>query len=134
MKGLCIAVIEDDPLLLDSLALFLQVNGCRVESFGRAEEFCKSGSFRRFDVVICDYLLPGENGASVLRRVREESKTVFTILITAYRGKELPEEAERAGVDVTIRKPFSTADLEDTLRRWIGRGRANDESLIGANG
>lgn len=122
MEGKRIAVIEDDPLLRESLGLFLRVNGYQVESFGNAEEAFAAGDFRRFSAVISDFLLPGADGISVLRRARDDSKGAITILITAYRGKELPDEAERAGVDAILPKPFSTAQLQDTLHRLAGRG------------
>lgn len=124
--GKRVAVVEDDQLLCDSLALFLRVKGCEVETFGSAKEARDAGSFRRFDVVISDFLLPGENGIALLRRVREESETAITILITAYRGKELPEEASRSGVVAVLYKPFSKVELEDTLQRLIERKEAGN--------
>lgn len=123
-----IAVVEGDSLLRESMALFLRERGCRVETFGSAEEACTAGIFRRFDAVISDFLLPGENGISLLRRVREESKAALTILVTLYRENELPEEARSAGIDCILAKPFRTEELEERLRRL--HGRKNDEGEI----
>jgi DNA-binding response OmpR family regulator len=126
LAGTRVAVIEDDRLLRDSIAFFLRVNGCLVESFGSAREAISAGGFRRFNGVVCDFLLPGENGLSVLRRVREESETTVTILIVAKRGNELPEEARRVGIDCTLVKPLRTEELEELLRQLSGRGRTEE--------
>ncbi|HEX9204754.1 MAG TPA: response regulator, partial [Candidatus Deferrimicrobiaceae bacterium] len=80
MAGIYVAIVEDDPLLRDSLALFLRVKGCRVQTFGSAEEAGSVGKLGGFAIVISDFLLPGEDGLSFLRRVRAASKTVITVI------------------------------------------------------
>ena len=130
LRGARIAVIEDDRLLRESLAIFLRLRGCQVEAFDSAEEACEAGGFGRFDAVIGDYVLPGGDGLSVLRRVREESPDTVTVLITAHWGEELPEAAKRGGVDAVVPKPFSTMQLEDTLHRLIGRKGTEGGCLV----
>lgn len=127
LTGARIAIIEDDTLLRESMEFFLREKGCRVKTFESAEDACRNGNLADCDAVISDYLLPGENGISLLRRVRETSKHPVTILITAYSIAELAEEIGRAGIDAFIPKPFSAEELEIALHRLIGRGEtAND--------
>ncbi|MBI5342484.1 MAG: response regulator [Deltaproteobacteria bacterium] len=122
MAGTRIAIIEDDALLRESLALFLRVRRCRVETFGSAEEAGEAAMPGRFDIVISDYLLPGEDGLSFLRRVRGGSKNTGTMLITAHARIEVPREAQGAGIDSFLMKPFSTKDLESALLRIVDGG------------
>jgi DNA-binding response OmpR family regulator len=129
LEGMRIALIEDDNLLRDSLAIFLRVQGCLVETFECAEDALTAGSLGKFGAVISDFLLPGENGLSVLLRARQASRTVTTILITAYGSSNISEEARQAGVDIILFKPFSTTDLESALQRTIDRGRAASAGL-----
>jgi len=66
-------------------------------------------------VVICDLSLPREDGLSVLRRVREVSDKVVTVLITTYPGGDISAQAASAGVDRILFKPFSTMELVESL-------------------
>ncbi|RJP23810.1 MAG: response regulator [Deltaproteobacteria bacterium] len=129
-----IAIVEDDALLRESLALFLRVRRCRVETYGSAEEAGETTKPGRFDIVISDYLLPGEDGLSLLRRVREASGNTGTMLITAHARLEVPREAQAAGIDSFLMKPFSTKDLESALLRIVVGGVTGSERDVEANG
>ncbi|MDA8122193.1 MAG: response regulator [Deltaproteobacteria bacterium] len=127
LAGLRIALIENDDLLRESLAFFLQVQGGLLETFKCAEDAVATVSLGVFGAVISDLLLPGEDGLSLLRRARSASGTVITILITAYRNSNLSDEARHAGVDAILLKPFSTADLENAMQM----ARIDRESAAG---
>jgi DNA-binding response OmpR family regulator len=129
LAGIHVAIVEDDTLLRGSLALFLRVKGCRVETFGSAEEAGDAGKLGGFGVVISDLMLPGEDGLSLLRRVHAASKTVKTVLVTAHGNKGFPEEAMQAGIDGYIAKPFATEELEGMLLRLIGEGRGGNDAI-----
>jgi len=110
-----IAVIEDDVPLRDALVLFLRVKGWSVDVFVSGEESAGVVNWGDFSVVICDSSLPREDGLSVLRRVREASDAVTTVLITPYPGGDISALAESAGVDRILHKPFSTMELVESL-------------------
>ena len=97
--GTRIAIIEDDVPLREALALFLRVKGWSVDTFGSGEESAGVGNWEEYTVVICDFSLPREDGLSVLRRVREASDKVVTVLITAFSDGDISARAESAGVD-----------------------------------
>jgi len=120
-KGMRVAIVEDDPLLRESLALFFRARGWVVETYGSAEDSARALEGARFDMVICNFPLPGEDGLSVLRRVREECGNVVTVLMTAHAVEGLEEETMRTGVDGFLPKPFSTKELEGTLKRMFER-------------
>ena len=122
LAGVRIAVIEDDITLRESLAIFLRVKGCLVETFGCAEDAIGAVVLGKFGVVISDFILPGEDGISVLRRARGASKTVATMLISGQVSMELWEKTRLAGIDSFLPKPFSTVELEDTLQQMIDKG------------
>jgi len=116
------AIVENDPLLRESLALFFRARGWVVETYQSAEDSAGALDGARFDAVICNFLLPGEDGLSVLRRVREECGTVVTVLMTSHAVQGLEEDRMRTGVDGILPKPFSTEELEGTLKRMLERG------------
>jgi len=110
-----VAIIEDDVPLREALVLFLRVKGWMVDSFGSGEESAGVANWGEYAVVICDLYLPREDGLSVLRRVREASDEVVTVLVTAYHGGDIPAQAASAGVDRFLYKPFSTMELVESL-------------------
>ena len=113
--GKRVAIIEDDIPLREALVLFLRVNGWWVDSFGSGEESGGVVNWGEYSVVICDLSLPREDGLSVLRRVREVSDKVVTVLITTYPGGDISAKAASAGVDRILFKPFSTMELLESL-------------------
>jgi DNA-binding response OmpR family regulator len=114
--GKRIAIFENDPHLCEALVLFLRVKGWSVETFGSGEESAGVANWGDFMAVVCDFLLPGEDGLSVLRRVRKASETVVTVLITADSGGDVSANAESAGVNRILFKPFTTRDFEESLQ------------------
>jgi len=113
--GARVAIIEDDVPLREALVLFLRVKGWSVDTFGSGEESAGIVNWGDFTVVICDFSLPREDGLSVLRRVREASDRVVTVLIASYPGGDVSAQAESAGVDRILFKPFSTMELVESL-------------------
>ena len=131
LAGIRIAIIEDDASLRESLSIFLRVKGFRVETFGSAEEAVDAAKPGRFDIVISDYLLPGEDGLSLLCRVREGSGGAGTVLITAHMREAVRNGARAAGIDNFLLKPFSADELEAALRRIVESGRTESEGIAG---
>jgi DNA-binding response OmpR family regulator len=113
--GARVAIIEDDVPLREALVLFLRVKGWSVDTFGSGEESAGGVNWGEYAVVICDLTLPREDGLSVLRRVREVSDKVVTVLISTYPGGDISAQAESAGIDRILFKPFSTMELVESL-------------------
>jgi DNA-binding response OmpR family regulator len=113
--GSRIAIIEDDLPLREALVLFLRVRGWSVDPFGSGEESAGVVSWGEYKAVICDFSLPREDGLSVLRRVREASDKVVTVLITSSRRGGISAQAASAGVDRILFKPFSATELVESL-------------------
>lgn len=118
--GTRIAVIENDVPLCEALVLFLRVKGWSVEVFGSGEEAAGVEDWEDFAAVICDLSLPREDGLSVLRRVREASDTVVSVLLATFRGEDISARAGSAGVDRILFKPFSTMELVESLEALTG--------------
>ena len=79
-----ILVVDDEPIIRDSLAEYLTANGFAVRTVGSGEEALVLVGKERFDVVLCDVNLPGLDGIDVLDRVGQVSPETFVLLITAY--------------------------------------------------
>jgi two-component system response regulator RstA len=117
-----VLLIEDDARLAALTREYLERHGALVTQSGRGDEGLEQARRERFDVVLLDVMLPGLDGVSVCRRLREQSD-VPIIMITA-RG----EEADRVlglelGADDYLAKPFSPRELLARVRALVRRSR-----------
>lgn len=66
-------------------------------------------------LAVLDWMMPGLEGIEICRRVREISKSVYIILLTARSSKERVVEALEAGADDYLAKPFDKGELRARL-------------------
>jgi len=112
-----ILLVEDDPWTRDSLALFFQIEGCRLHSAANAKEAVAALSAGRFDLILCEHGLPDMDGLSLLKQFGEGQPRAVKFLITMHPTQQLVEEAGRFGIHDVLRKPITVASLEESLKR-----------------
>ncbi len=77
---------------------------------------------RHFDLIICDWDMPGTNGMEVLQALRadpELSRIPF-LMVTANQQRQFVEAAIAAGVNDYVAKPFRLNTLNDKVARLLG--------------
>ena len=103
-----ILIVDDEPLIRDTLAEFLAQEGFAIATAPDGEKGLALGREQHFDLVICDIQLPGMDGVELLERLLQIDPETFVLLITAYgtvetaveafqRGPRLPDEAADPG-------------------------------------
>jgi len=127
-----ILLVEDDPWSTDSLAIFFRIMECRMRSATNAEEAVAAVSRHRFDLILCEYQLPGANGIALLKMLGDLQPGAVKFLFTSYPVGNLTGEAARSGIQEVIRKPFSMAALEESLMRHFPRPRREGREPVGA--
>ena len=60
-------LIDDDEWIRDSLSFFFDAEGCKLRTFETAEEALKVLRRQHYDIIICDYRLPGMDGCGFFR-------------------------------------------------------------------
>jgi DNA-binding response OmpR family regulator len=115
-------LVEDDRRLARLTAEYLESHGVVVTCVGDGARGLEAARRQRFDVVLLDLMLPGLDGLSVCRRLREHSDV--PILVLTARG----EEADRVlglelGADDYLPKPFSPRELLARIRAAVRRAR-----------
>ena len=87
-----------------------------------------------FDAIVLDIMLPGRDGLSVLRQLRERKNTTPVLLLSA-RG-EVNERVEglNAGADDYLPKPFELAELVARVRALTRRGGENKSTVVARGG
>ena len=123
-----ILIVEDDPIIRTVLEMSLHGAGFRhFESVGRGDDAVRQAASSRPDLVLLDLMLPGLDGLSVARRLRENPDLADTriIMVTAKTEEHDIVRGLEAGADDYIPKPFSREIL---LARVRGYGRGVRES------
>jgi two-component system, OmpR family, copper resistance phosphate regulon response regulator CusR len=118
-------VIEDHPALREGLCQFLREAGYLVDSQANGEEGLWAAEGSEYDLVILDLMLPGVDGMSILRRLREQGNPIHILVISARDGLDDRLEALDAGADDYLVKPFPLAEAlartRALLRRSFGK-------------
>ena len=126
-----ILLIEDDPWSRDSLSTFFRIVECRMQSAENAMEAIAAVSRDRFDLILCEYQLPGMNGLTLLKMLGDIHPGAVNFLFTSYPIQKLAEEAARSGIHEVIRKPFTMETLEESLMRYFPRARGYARGPVG---
>jgi DNA-binding NtrC family response regulator len=128
-----ILLIENDPWSRDSLSTFFRIMECRMQSAESAMEAIAAVSRNRFDLILCEYQLPGMNGLTLLNMLENIHPGTVKFLFTSYPVQKLTEEAVLSGIHEVIRKPFTMKTLEDSLMRYFPRERQGSREPVGAH-
>lgn len=105
-----VLVVDDDRRIRTLLQKFLVENGFRVTAAGSAEEARDYLRGLAFDILVLDIMMPGEDGLSLTRSLRELSD-VPILLLTARTETEDRIEGLEAGADDYLPKPFEPREL-----------------------
>ncbi|MEW6594115.1 MAG: response regulator [Thermodesulfobacteriota bacterium] len=121
LQKMRLLLVEDDALVRDSLRLFFENEGCRLEVVETGEEAVEAVRRRDYDIVITDYRLPGMDGLQFLRELQGSRPCAMRVLLTAYMDEDVLADAFRVGVHEFIEKPFSSVEIEEALARLIAK-------------
>jgi DNA-binding response OmpR family regulator len=123
-----VLVVEDEKKTASFVRKALQAEGHAVDVIQDGTEALVAVANTPFDVVVLDVMLPGRDGLSVVRQMRERKIGTPVLLLTA-RG-EVSEKVEglNAGADDYLAKPFALAELIARVRA-LGRRGSDTKSL-----
>jgi DNA-binding NtrC family response regulator len=114
-----ILVVDDEPLIRDTVAEYLSQEDFDVVCSASGEEALDQVTARRFDVVLCDVQLPGMDGLELLARLQRVSPETFVLLITAYATVENAVEAFQRGAHDYLMKPILLDEVLAKVRRLL---------------
>jgi len=125
MTGSRVLVVEDDAPLAATLERVLVAEGHEVELTGDGLDAVRRARDRVPDLVVLDLMLPGADGVTVCRRMRETAQ--FPILmLTALGGTEHRVSGLDSGADDYLVKPFAYQELLARVRALLRRSRPAD--------
>lgn len=109
--------MDDEPNLLDTLAVILTHHGFEVDAVETVPEALQLIDERRFDLLLTDLNMPGD-GFTVVRKMRREQPAAALMVLSGYIGAWNMAPADVRGmVDEFITKPADIPTLIDSLSR-----------------
>ena len=116
-----ILIVEDDPAILNGLRDVLIFNGFSATGISDGPAGCDAILNEAYDLVLLDVMLPGMDGFTICRQVREKKPGQSIIMITAKGSEDDIVNGFKSGADDYVPKPFSLRELmvrvEAVLRR-----------------
>jgi DNA-binding NtrC family response regulator len=122
-----ILVIDDEPILRDSLKVALETSGYGVITARTGEDGLDLFQKESPDLVLLDHWLPGMNGDEVLRHIKEVDEEVPVIVMTAQGSIELAVSSMKMGAFDFLVKPFELDQFEALIKRGLDRVRLKKE-------
>ena len=105
-----ILIVDDDDRIRNLLKDYLSENSYIVSSAGNAEEAKEKLEYLKFDIIILDVMMPGQNGYDLTKEIKKRMK-VPIILLTAKGEVENRIKGLELGADDYIGKPFEPKEL-----------------------
>ena len=120
-----ILIVDDDNRIRDLLKDYLSENNYIVSSAENADQAKEKLKYLKFDIIILDVMMPGQNGYELTREIKKEIK-VPIILLTAKGEVENRIKGLEIGADDYIGKPFEPKELLLRIRNIIDKNNKID--------
>ena len=115
-----VAIVDDDPAVLDSLKFLLEVAGHKVVVYGSAAQFLEDRGARPTCLIV-DQHMPGMTGLELVERLRGSEEDVPAMLITGSPSPAIVARAAQLGIRKVLEKPPTEADLLGFVEAHLAR-------------
>lgn len=113
-----ILVVDDEPLVSESIQLLLEDDGYVVEQVESGPEALAMFAEGRFDMIFTDYCMPEMRGDKLAAAIKHMCPTQPIVMITAFPERLQTSANALGGVDSIICKPFDANVLRTALTRY----------------
>ena len=127
-----IYILEDDKNIQEIESYAIKGNGYDVRAFDDAEAFDRGMQEMKPDLLLLDVMLPGEDGLSVLKRLRsdKDTKELPVILVTAKDSEIDTVRGLDLGADDYITKPFGVMELMSRIKAIMRRVKPTGDDVV----
>jgi len=126
-----IALIDDNPAVLDSLRLYFERKKVQIGCFGTSKEFLAAiDRSAQFDCVVSDVRMPGMSGLDLVNHLKTRGFNRPIVLITGHGDVDMAVSAIKLGAFDFIEKPFDEARLLASIRDAVERHREQISSAV----
>ena len=125
-----ILVVEDEKKTASFIRKALEAEGFAVDAFHDGESALVAAGVTPFDVIVLDIMLPGRDGLSVLRQLRERKNATPVLLLSARGDVNERVTGLNAGADDYLPKPFELVEMVARVRALTRRGGENKSTVL----
>ena len=125
-----VLVVEDEKKTAAFVRKALQAEGFAVDVCANGDDALAAAKTTPFDGIVLDIMLPGRDGLSVLRQLREGGNKTPVLLLSARGAVNERVEGLNAGADDYLPKPFVIAELVARVRALGRRGSENKSTVL----
>lgn len=126
-----ILVIEDQPEILQNIADYLELKGYLVDCAYDGLGGLHLAVTQPFDLIILDIMLPGMDGITLCKRLRQDAQiSTPIIMLTARDSVDDKLTGFQAGADDYLVKPFSLPELHARVEAVLRRGQAGLQNML----
>ena len=126
-----IYILEDDESIRKLVIYALETQGFEAAGFENAERFWKPFYDKKPELVLLDIMLPGEDGLSVLKKIRKEDEKIPVIMLTAKSTEYDKVTGLDMGADDYVSKPFGIMELISRIKAVLRRSDVKGSSSVG---
>lgn len=119
-----ILIVDDSAEIRNAVARYLEKNGMRVTRAADATEMDGKLAVGRYDLIVLDLMMPGEDGLSVCRRL--SPRRIAPILMLTALGEEMQDMVERT---LAFARGMATSETPETIELGRFLGRLNEDML-----
>ncbi len=119
MANTKILIVDDELILRESLAAWLERDGHDVVAVASGEEGLRLIEEESFDIVFLDIKLEGMDGLQVLKEIRKIDPDIKVLMITAYGSISTAVEAMKLGASDYLLKPFEPEELSMLIEKIL---------------
>ena len=124
-----ILIIDDEPILRESLQAWLERDGYSVEAVSSGEEGLERVKQASFDLVFLDLKLEDIDGIQVLSRIKGDDPDTAVVMITAYGSVPSAVEAMKQGAEDYLLKPFEPEELSLLIEKILSHKARERENI-----
>ena len=122
--------MEDDKKLAGLLRKGLETRGFTVDFCANGDDAYALATTRSYDALVLDIMVPGRDGLSILRNLRDQRLTVPVVLVTARSALNERLEGLNLGADDYLTKPFYVDELIARLHAVTRRAAGNALTVL----
>ncbi|MGH2783692.1 MAG: response regulator transcription factor [Actinomycetota bacterium] len=114
-----VLVVEDDPAVSHMIAEILRLEGYGATVVSEGRRALESLRSSAYDIVVLDIMLPGMDGISIMKAIREDPATaeIPVVILSAKTDDATTWAGWRAGCNYYMTKPFDPQELLEILKR-----------------
>ena len=124
-------IIDDEEIVLKSCRKIFEAEGFEVVTTANPQEGLKLVSEKTFDVILCDWMMPGFDGMDVVEEIDKSSPNSAVVMISGYPSVGRATEAMKRGAMDYLPKPFRPEEIIEVGKKSVRRKVTEEKKAIG---